>query len=215
MKINQIGRSMVEMLGVLAIIGVLSVGSIAGYSKAMNKYKLNKHAESLNMLLSNALQLSSSINKAKSGGNNNDIYYNEFLNKAKLLPDGIVYKKESWNQTGLTKNDYLVDTFGNKMSFYSRTSYDYSFGLFIALGNNSYSRDICHNIINMAREHSSNIIRVAREVLVSSNNWSNSNIYSDCSKGTCFNNFSVTDIHDMCKISDKNSKDFYYFYILW
>ena len=31
------GRSMVEMLGVLAIIGVLSVGAIAGYSKAMMK----------------------------------------------------------------------------------------------------------------------------------------------------------------------------------
>ena len=32
---EQTGRSMVEMLGVLAIIGVLSVGGIAGYSKAM------------------------------------------------------------------------------------------------------------------------------------------------------------------------------------
>ena len=31
------GRSMVEMLGVLAIIGVLSVGAIAGYSKAMEE----------------------------------------------------------------------------------------------------------------------------------------------------------------------------------
>lgn len=29
------GRSMIEMLGVLAIVGVLSVGGIAGYSKAM------------------------------------------------------------------------------------------------------------------------------------------------------------------------------------
>ena len=38
------GRSMVEMLGVLANIGVLSVGAIAGYSKAMMKYKLNKQA---------------------------------------------------------------------------------------------------------------------------------------------------------------------------
>ena len=36
------GRSMVEMLGVLAIIGVLSVGAMSGYSKAMMKYKLNK-----------------------------------------------------------------------------------------------------------------------------------------------------------------------------
>ena len=32
---TQSGRSMVEMLGVLAIIGVLSVGAIAGYSKAI------------------------------------------------------------------------------------------------------------------------------------------------------------------------------------
>ncbi len=38
----QYGRSMVEMLGVLAIIGVLSVGAIAGYQKAMFKYKINK-----------------------------------------------------------------------------------------------------------------------------------------------------------------------------
>lgn len=33
---------MVEMLGVLAIIGVLSVGGIAGYSKAMHKHNINK-----------------------------------------------------------------------------------------------------------------------------------------------------------------------------
>ena len=36
------GRSMVEMLGVLAIIGVLSVGGIAGYTTAMNKHRANE-----------------------------------------------------------------------------------------------------------------------------------------------------------------------------
>ena len=36
------GRSMVEMLGTLAIIGVLSVGAIAGYSYGMNKYRANQ-----------------------------------------------------------------------------------------------------------------------------------------------------------------------------
>ncbi len=40
--IHCLGRSMIEMLGVLAIIGVLSVGGIAGYSKAMTKFKVNK-----------------------------------------------------------------------------------------------------------------------------------------------------------------------------
>lgn len=36
------GRSMVEMLGVLAIIGVLSIGGIAGYTMAMNRYWANQ-----------------------------------------------------------------------------------------------------------------------------------------------------------------------------
>ncbi len=43
MKItNESGRSMVEMLGVLAIIGVLSIGGIAGYTTAMNRYRANE-----------------------------------------------------------------------------------------------------------------------------------------------------------------------------
>mgnify|MGYP001077395332 CR=1 FL=1 len=37
-KNEQTGRSMVEMLGVLAIIGVLSVGGIASFFKAMKKF---------------------------------------------------------------------------------------------------------------------------------------------------------------------------------
>ena len=41
-KINASGRSMVEMLGVLAIFGLLSVIGISGFSKAMTKYKITK-----------------------------------------------------------------------------------------------------------------------------------------------------------------------------
>ena len=39
---NESGRSMTEMLGSLAIIGVLSIGGIAGYSYAMDKYRANR-----------------------------------------------------------------------------------------------------------------------------------------------------------------------------
>ncbi len=39
---KQGSRSMVEMLGVLAIIGVLSIGGIAGYTMAMNRYRANE-----------------------------------------------------------------------------------------------------------------------------------------------------------------------------
>ena len=41
-KKSQSGRSMVEMLGVLAIIGVLSVGGIAGYSLSMRRHRANQ-----------------------------------------------------------------------------------------------------------------------------------------------------------------------------
>lgn len=50
---QQSGRSMVEMLGVLAIIGVLSIGGISGYSKAMAKFKLTKAQDQLTMLIMN------------------------------------------------------------------------------------------------------------------------------------------------------------------
>lgn len=48
---QETGRSMVEMLGVLAIIGVLSVGGIAGYSKAMYKQKMNKTVDIVSNIL--------------------------------------------------------------------------------------------------------------------------------------------------------------------
>ena len=47
-RTNESGRSMVEMLGVLAIIGVLSIGGIAGYTMAMNRYRANEIIDSVN-----------------------------------------------------------------------------------------------------------------------------------------------------------------------
>ena len=55
-KTNESGRSMIEMLGVLAIIGVLSVGGIAGYSKAMEKFKFNKAIDEYSTLLFGVVQ---------------------------------------------------------------------------------------------------------------------------------------------------------------
>ena len=49
-KRSQKGRSMVEMLGVLAIIGVLSVGGVYGYGVAMKKHKANELLHQASML---------------------------------------------------------------------------------------------------------------------------------------------------------------------
>ena len=45
---------MIEMLGVLAIIAVLTVGGIAGYSKAMTQFKVNKIIAESNQLIADA-----------------------------------------------------------------------------------------------------------------------------------------------------------------
>ncbi len=42
---NELGRSMVEMLGTLAIMGVLSIGGIAGYTAGMNNHRANEALE--------------------------------------------------------------------------------------------------------------------------------------------------------------------------
>lgn len=41
-KTNEHGRTTLEMLGVLVIIGVLSIGGIIGYRQAMDKHRVNE-----------------------------------------------------------------------------------------------------------------------------------------------------------------------------
>ena len=65
-KTQESGRSMVEMLGVLAIIGVLSIGGIAGYSMAMNRYRAN---EALDMATKYAVILYAGKQTYKALGN--------------------------------------------------------------------------------------------------------------------------------------------------
>ncbi len=56
-RVMQLGRSMIEMLGVLAIIGVLSVGGIAGYSKAMEMWKISKQKQQIAELFIQTINL--------------------------------------------------------------------------------------------------------------------------------------------------------------
>lgn len=85
MKSNQDGRSMIEMLGVLAIVGVLSVGGITGYSKAMAKARNNQFINQASELVMNIRNLF--IEQHSYAGLNNKIIINtgfvpyEMLNK--------------------------------------------------------------------------------------------------------------------------------------
>ncbi len=104
---NQSGRSMIEMLGVLAIIGVLSVGGIAGYSKAMMKYRINKTIEQITLIAGNVRTFFSSQRSYKDLSSSGSAYSNPnsiLLKKAKLVPD------EMWSGDG------LVNSFGGSIS---------------------------------------------------------------------------------------------------
>ena len=46
---KQFGRSMIEMLAVLAIVGVLSIGGVWGYRKAMTKHLANSVIDDVNL----------------------------------------------------------------------------------------------------------------------------------------------------------------------
>jgi type II secretory pathway pseudopilin PulG len=96
------GRSMVEMLGVLAIIGVLSVGAIAGYQKAMMKYKMNKQLEQANDLAAGMLDF---ITRAGLYIKSADIS-SSFV-KLGYIPGSM--------KAGTSANTYL-DNFGNTVS---------------------------------------------------------------------------------------------------
>ncbi len=80
-KKNESGRSMIEMLGVLAIIGVLSVGGIAGYSKAMMKYRINKTIEQITLIAGNVRTFFAPQRSYDSASNFT------VLKKAKIVPN--------------------------------------------------------------------------------------------------------------------------------
>lgn len=80
---NQNGRSMVEMLGVLAIIGVLSTAGIAGYSKAMASYRANKLADQVQTVVANYIYYKETTN------NRGDFFKPDVINKILLPPEMI------------------------------------------------------------------------------------------------------------------------------
>jgi len=148
-KKDQFGRSMVEMLGVLAIIGVLSVGAIAGYNTAMMKYKLNKYAQITNLLLVNAMEGTRKIGKSPSG----KALYNIAIEKLGLFPDGVITKANN--------EEYIYETAFN--SAFSIYSYPSIYGMITYVSSNTQGKEICRNLMNTAKENSSELYQIILE----------------------------------------------------
>lgn len=75
MKKLESGRSMVEMLGVLAVIGILSIGGIVGFSLSMSRYKANAMLDKATKYASLAYAANLSANALKKNFNPADFKY--------------------------------------------------------------------------------------------------------------------------------------------
>ena len=109
---NPLGRSMIEMLGVLAIIGVLSVGGIAGYSKAMEQFKVDKAVSEYSYLIQGLLEHLKDLQNV-SKPNEGDIQYGltSVVEAESLVP-------ETWEK--ISNHDYN-DPYGNLIRIFSRS----------------------------------------------------------------------------------------------
>ena len=186
------GRSMVEMLGVLAIIGVLSVGAIAGYSKAMMKYKLNRHAEQMNTVINAVARNVHNFDNIKQGGT----YLTPYLIKMGEIPTDMV--------KGSVRS-VIYDVFGQAWGVFitgNGSAIYLSSGQTTALTTKSADNlEICKNILLAAKENSDSIAHVDSI----SNHYNNDNKYKslygdhECNTGVnCLKDLSLNDVYDFC-----------------
>ena len=106
----QYGRSMIEMLGVLSIIAVLTVGGIAGYSKAMEKWKVNKISEEYSFVLHGLIEHLDSLKYINSTSNTFGLV--DTLQASAITPT-------SWKKID---NLRIYDSNGNPIAIFSRNN---------------------------------------------------------------------------------------------
>ena len=194
MKFNELGRSMVEMLGVLAIIGVLSVGVISGYSKAMTKYKLNKQAEQFTQLFSTILPYDSALgrNNSSSGGYEQQNII-PLLTKLDAIPtemlvDGV--------------DTYIEDVFKNQINIYSvheptynSRYYQMSFSL---KSSSSVVVENCRNIVIAAKAYTGELYQIISGIDAVQRFRYYGDTYCNDSV-TCLKDVDLQQIDDMCQ----------------
>lgn len=189
-KKSQIGRSMIEMLGVLAIIGVLSVGGIAGYSKAMEKFKVNKLVEEYTNLMFGLMQHIDYFTPLRTEGEYQERYYlAETIQALNLVPAG-------WIKHGSGQG--FMDSSGNMITF------DLQLGAIKPDDSGSYniiqsfSNKLCFELFN-------NMLQPLHSSLFAAGIWKNKSAgvtyYGDKYCGAekkCLRAATLSDMHNIC-----------------
>ena len=184
------GRSMVEMLGVLAIIGVLSVGAIAGYSKAMEKYRLNKTLYEYNYIISGLEEHLADLQTLSK----TDTMFSlkTFLRKINLVPSG-------WKDANSMD---FYDSYGNRAAIFVRNS---KVSVEILLLNKN-SKTFCEVYLEqMAQAWHNDLYQIWFTAVGGNQNyvfWGDKNCSAD---KQCAHNMTVAESNKICNICDTNA----------
>ncbi len=142
---RECGRSMVEMLGVLAIIGVLSVGAMSGYAKAMFKYKLNKQTEQINQIMMAMIEYKSVFSSTA----HNESLVPLFV-KLNALPPEMINEND-------TK---LSDVFGLGVNIRRLNNPDNMYFIYSLTGKSDDNHEICRNILESFKGYAAELVSV-------------------------------------------------------
>lgn len=184
------GRSMIEMLGVLAIVGVLSVGGIAGYSKAMEKFKVNKAIDEYSSLIFGILEHLDDL-RPLTCGNADFCGLASYYQAANLLSG-------SWT---VTDDAHISDSNGTMIFTFVRNK-RIGFDLYLGAANGSskFPKKLCKELF-------ANLVKPLHSSLYHAGIWGNVNggnyLYGDHICKTdglkCLRDISLSEINDLCE----------------
>ena len=187
---------MVEMLGVLAIIGVLSVGAIAGYSKAMMKYKLNKQAEQINTVINAVARNIHSFDNIQAD-NNSTTPITKYFTKMGEIPVEMLTSSANYLNDIFKTEIYIAlnktETGAKNMAIF--------FMLDRLKTKSTDNLEICKNIVLTAKENRDSITYVE---VVGDYKSDSSDVYTvwgdqRCTASrVCLKNISMDNIYTMC-----------------
>ena len=196
----QTGRSMIEMLGVLAIVGVLSVGGIAGYSKAMKQIRYNKALTQWNQIFAGIERYGKKLHV--SNANQTHVNLKSTLTKTKDIPEEMIHAEDT---------TYIYDAFNHLIHVYDYGAVTLEFRIF-SNGGDMY--DVCRLSLEVGKQYYTTISYIG---LYSDGSMQRIFAYgrSMCTAGrTCLRNLSSTDIIDICS-SQNYQIDIPNIIILW
>ena len=203
---NPLGRSMIEMLGVLAIIGVLSVGGIAGYSKAMEKFKLNKIINEYSMFLYNLVEHLDDLHRWAHETTQQSQVITEELYAMNIVPD--VWSQES--------TQYFKDSMGNSVAVsvapYMGAALPDRLSVSIYLGGLT-STNSAGFTVNLCTSFFTDILIPLQSTLIDAKLFRHKASFSQEWAGSayctanrkCLSNMTLSDVHELCSSCDSKN----------